>query len=504
MRLNIEGVHNKAFWENAGVVLPKFNIGAVREATKAEPVWLHFGAGNIFRGFIASLQQQLLNEGHSDKGIIAAEAFDGEIIDRIYKPHDSLVMNVLLGADGTMDCGITASITESVRADEQTDRLAAIFECPSLQMVSFTITEKGYAPRGIMSVVAGLMLKRYKAGKLPLALVSMDNCSKNGEKLRSSIVEAAESFKDNGFLEYLRDENTVSFPWSMVDKITPRPDDVVFKYLTDKGIEGMGPVLTAKNTYIAPFVNAEKPQYLVIEDNFPNGRPALEHAGVYLTGRETVNKTERMKVTTCLNPLHTAMAVFGCLLGYTKISDEMKDAEITALIKKMGYIEGLPVVTDPGIISPRAFIDEVVHERLPNPFMPDAPQRIATDTSQKAGIRFGETIKSYIEEKRDLNELTAIPLAIAGWIRYLLGVDDIGRPMEISPDPMKNELQEKLAGVVWDEPGSYDGHIIPILSNSDIFGLDLTGTELAGRIEKYFVLMLAGPGSVRKTLTDRL
>ena len=172
----------------------------------------------------------------------------------------------------------------------------------------------------------------------------------------------------------------------MIDKITPRPSKEVQASLEADGIEGMETIVTGKGGYTAAFVNAERPQYLVIEDKFPNGRPPLEKAGVYFCDRETVNKTERMKVTTCLNPLHTAMSVNGCLLGYTKIADEMKDPDITALITRLGYGEGLPVVTHPGILEPKDFIDEVVKERLPNPFMPDAPQRIATDTSQKVAV----------------------------------------------------------------------------------------------------------------------
>ena len=131
-----------------------------------------------------------------------------------------------------------------------------------------------------------------------------------------------------------------------------------------------------------------------------------------------MNKVERMKVTTCLNPLHTALAVCGCLLGYNRISEEMKDEDLVRLIRKIGYTEGLPVVTDPGVISPKEFIDTVVEVRLPNPFMPDTPQRIACDTSQKIPIRFGETIKSYLADKaRDVKDLDAIPMAIAAWIR---------------------------------------------------------------------------------------
>jgi fructuronate reductase len=162
----------------------------------------------------------------------------------------------------------------------------------------------------------------------------------------------------------------------------------------------------------------------------------LDQAGVYLTDRETVERVEKMKVCTCLNPLHTALAVFGCLLGFKSIADEMKDACLKKLVEKIGYEEGLPVVVHPGILNPEDFIREVIEVRFPNPYIPDTPQRIASDTSQKIGIRFGETIKAYCSRKDlDVMALKYIPLAIAGWCRYLLGVDDSGSQMQLSPDP---------------------------------------------------------------------
>ena len=528
-------VRQKAEWEELGVRLPAFDHAAMAAATKAHPVWVHFGAGNIFRGFIAALQQRLLNEGLADRGIIAADTFDYDIIDKIYAPYDNLTMMVTLNPDGTTSREIIGSVAEALKADSTDPAMMArfkeIFTDPGLQMISFTITEKGYAlyrpdgslmpvvqadmdegpehARHAISMVAALLYERFQAGQYPLAVVSMDNCSHNGEKLQASVMTVAEAWQKNGFvgedfLAYLRDERKIAFPWSMIDKITPRPHQMVEESLAKDGIEGMAPIVTSKNTYIAAFVNAERPQYLVVEDKFPNGRPPLEKAGVYLTDRDTVNKTERMKVTTCLNPLHTAMSVYGCMLGYTLICDEMKDADIVALIKRLGYVEGLPVVTDPGILDPKDFIDEVVGQRLPNPFMPDAPQRIATDTSQKVGIRFGETIKSYIAEGRDLNTLVSIPLALAGWLRYLLAVDDEGKAFEVSADPLKDDLQAKLAGIEVGKPGTYQGQLKSILSNASIFGVDLTATPLAAKIEAYFVAELAGPGAVRKTLHEAL
>ena len=353
-----------------------------------------------------------------------------------------------------------------------------------------------------------MILERFNAGALPLAVVSMDNCSHNGDKLKSSILEIANMWKDKGFVEddfiaYLNDEKKISFPWSMIDKITPRPDASVEKMIKDDlDIDDMSPITTDRGTFIAPFVNAEVPQYLVIEDSFPNGRPQFEKAGVYMTDRDTVNKSERMKVTTCLNPLHTSLAVFGCLLGYTRISDEMKDPLLVSLITKMGYGEGLKVVTDPKILSPEAFIKEVIEERLPNPYIPDAPQRIATDTSLKVPIRFGETIKSYIaSDELDVTSLTYLPLTIAGWFRYLLGIDDDGNKMELSSDPLMEELQKELSNVKFGEPQSVFGNIDGLLRNKSLFAADLVECGLKEKIESMLSDMLKGEGAVLSTIT---
>ena len=422
MKLNLADLKNKEAWK--GYKLPAFDYEKVKKNTLERPQWIHFGSGNIFRIFPAKLCQRLLDKNLMDTGIIAGEGFDGEIIDKIYAPHDNLTLAVTLKADGSIDKEVIASVVEAVKCSKedpaQWDVLVKAFTNPSLQMVSFTIT-KGYAlynPAGelfgfyaedfkkpaeeatvFLCNLTYLIYLRWKSSEAPLALVSMDNCSHNGDKLKAAVMTIAKAYVDNGsmdkaFLDYISDESKVSFPISMIDKITPRPDDSVKEMLARDGFEDNEPIITSKHTYIAPFVNAEEAEYLVIEDKFPAGRPQLEEAGVYICDRETVDKVERMKVTTCLNPLHTSLALSGCLLGYTLISKEMQDEDLNKMVNILGYKEGLPVVTDPGIIRPQDFIDEVIGKRIPNPFMPDTPQRIATDTSQKLSIRFGETIKS--------------------------------------------------------------------------------------------------------------
>lgn len=507
-------------WKEKGYEMPRFDIDAVREKTYKEPVWVHFGAGNIFRAFPAAVLQGTLDSGKYDRGVIVAEGFDYEIIDKAYRPYDNLSLLVVLQSDGSIRKKVIASVTESLKADPGFEadwtRLKEIMTNPSLQMISFTITEKGYVvaaddlekglnPGLIMGKVTALLLERFRAGAYPLTVQSMDNCSHNGDKVKQAVIAYAQKWAEQGlapaeFLDYVQDVKKITYPWSMIDKITPRPDAKVQEMLKKDGFEDHETIITERHTYTAPFVNAEETEYLVIENHYANGRPPLELGGVLYTDRETVDKVEKMKVCTCLNPLHTAMSVYGCLLGYDLISAEMKDDDIRSFITKIGYIEAMPVVVDPGILKPEDFIKAVLERRLPNPFMPDAPQRIATDTSQKLPIRFGETIKGYMERGLNLDDLVLIPLVLAGYARYLKGIDDAGNAFEPSPDPLLDELRPIVSGLEI-RPGEQDFSCLKQLySRKDIFGVDLYGAGLGERIEAMAAELFAGTGAVRKTL----
>jgi len=502
-----------------GYELPRYNIQKLREDTFREPTWVHFGGGNIFRAFPAAILNDALNSGRYNRGVIVAETFDYEVIDKAYRPYDNLSLYVSLKGNGTVEKKVIASVTEALKADyafPDWQRLREVFRAPSLQMISLTITEKGYTyndadlARGLQPVlamgkVAALLYERWLAGALPVTVQSMDNCSHNGDKVKAGVLAYAERWVSGGlvpkdFLDYLQDGTRVTFPWSMIDKITPRPHIKVKEMLEADGFEDNTYIETEKHTFTAPFVNAEQTQYLVIEDNYVNGRPPLDLGGALYTTRETVDKVETMKVTTCLNPLHTAMSLYGCMLGYTLISAEMADPDISALVLKLGYLEAMPVVTDPGIINPREFIDAVIEQRLPNPFMPDAPQRIAMDTSQKLSIRFGETIKKYLARGMDMNSLVLIPLVLAGYARYLKGIMDCGTPFQCSPDPLLEELQATVAPLEIGKPEQDWSCLKKLYSRADVFGVNLYEAGLGERVEGMVKELYAGPGAVRSTL----
>ena len=533
MKLTLEGIKNREAWEKAGITLPGYDVEKVSEKARKEPEWVHFGIGNIFRIFIGGIADGLLEEGVLDRGITCVETFDYDVVDKIYDPYDNLGLSVILHGDGVREYKVLGSLAEAVKAQssdpEQWNRLKEIFRSTSLQMVSFTITEKGYAlqkadgtwlpyvkadiengperANGAMAVLVAMLFERYQAGKYPLALVSMDNCSRNGEKLRESVLTMAEEWQKKGFVDadflaYVSDEQTVAFPWTMIDKITPRPSEQIAADLEKLGVENMQPVITGKKTYIAPFVNAEKPQYLVIEDSFPNGRPALEKGfGVYLADRNTVNLSERMKVTVCLNPVHSATGPLGVVLGYDLFAHMLNTNEdMMKMARMVAYDEGLPVVEDPGILSPQVFVDELFNDRFPNEYLGDTNLRLADDVSQMVGIRFGETIKAHVAKYGNASRLTAIPLGIAGWLRYMLAVDDEGRDYELAPDPMNEELQEQLGDIVVGKPETLKDQLKPVLSNERLFFTDLYKARVGEKVEEMFREMIAGKGAVKATL----
>lgn len=518
----------------SGVRVPQYDQASMKMNTSKHPIWVHFGGGNLFRAFHAVIAQELLNENELKSGIIVAETYDPEVISKIYQKCGGRHLSVVMKSDNTLEKELIASIAQAIYCNktnqEGWQQMAQIFENPSLQLVTFSFTEKGYklddgsgnltsnAKADIqnnpeeavtnMGIIARLLYRRYLAGQYPIALVSTDNFSQNGLELQREIMKIANGWRENkqvdqGFITYLENEKLVSFPWTMIDRITPNPSLSVGCRLKAEGFEDSALVHTKKGTNIATFTNTEETHYLVIEDNFPNGRPCLEKAGVIMTDQQTVNDADQMKVTACLNPLHTSLAILGCLLGYDTIATEMQDEDLKRFIVNLGYGEDLPVVRDPQIINPRKFISELITKRLPNKNIPDTPQRIASDTSQKIAIRFGVTIQHYVNNPNlDVKQLRFIPFILAAWCRYLMAIDDESKQFTPSPDPLYQQLHSQVAAIKLGDSNQDKVHqaLAPILTNQEIFGNNLIEIGLGEIIERDFLQLIREKGAVRREL----
>lgn len=239
----------------------------MRKHTKTHPYWLHFGAGNLFKQVHAPIAQNLLNQHEVDSGIIVAETFDPDIITQGYEPYDNCSLSVILKADGSLTTELIASVSQAyaVRGHDQTyNALKATFTNPELQMVTVSITEKGYAVRdaqgkplswmvqdftqgpehavSTMAILAALLYARYKTSAAPLAMISTDNFSQNRDCFRASIIDIAKTWQHNalvepGFVDYVCDQSRIAFPLSMIDRITPNPAPSVARQLENLGFQ---------------------------------------------------------------------------------------------------------------------------------------------------------------------------------------------------------------------------------------------------------------------------
>lgn len=527
--------------------------------------WLHLGAGNIFRVFLAAAAQDLIEAGHGDPGLAVCECYDEEIIPAVFTPYNNETIGVTLHADGNITLREITSIRDAFGCGEKDfkKKLARTVANLSLQLISLTITEKGYAvdaenvnPKDdpnatALEYLTAALHARLEANVPPIALVAMDNFAANGDVLHRALQTIAQVWEENGeiptgLVDYI---NAQSYPWTMIDKITPHPSDEIAKKLTEmtakneilnrfalfvitknandstinpsavtktakssnnapfavtktvksSDISPFAVTKTTKGTVIAPFVNAESAQYLVMEDNFPSGRPSFEYltaSGIYLTDRETVRKADHMKVCACLNPLHTLLGLAGMLLRYPTIAACMQNAPLVALARRAAA-EALPVAAHPGIIDPQQFLDEVLTQRFPNPFIPDTPTRIATDSSQKIPVRFGQTLKARQAAGLPMDELTAIPFLVALWLRYRMGIGDDGAPLTLAPDPLAPPEVMALEGLPL---GVRQINLHPVLSNEKLFGIDLYAAGLGERIETLFTKLASAPGAVKHNL----
>jgi fructuronate reductase len=413
--------------------------------------------------------EDALDAGPGDWGIVGVSLRSPDVRDRL-APQDGLYTLVERDASGER-LRVIGCVREVLFAPEAPGVVVAQLADPAIRIVTLSVTEKGYChdpatgrldashpdvrhdlaeparPRGVPGVLVAGLARRRAARAGPLTVLCCDNLPHNGRLLRG-LVETMAGLADPSLLPWLADQ--VAFPSTMVDRIVPAttPEDVA-AVAARLGVEDRAPVV------------AEPFRQWVIEDRFAGPRPALEAAGVQLVA--DLAPFEAMKLR-LLNGSHSALAYLGYLSGFTYVSDVVREPAFRAYVGRLMADEAAPTLRLPPGVDLAAYTASLL-ERFANPAIAHRTWQIAMDGSQKLPQRLLGTVRDNLSAGRPV---TCLALAVAAWMRYVAGMDERGRPIDVR-DPLAGRLAAMAAGAGGDPAALARAY----LGVREVFGDDL-------------------------------
>ncbi|TNC73297.1 mannitol dehydrogenase family protein [Rubellimicrobium roseum] len=427
------------------------------------PGILHVGVGNFHRAHMQVYLDRLFNAGRDhDFAIVGAgvRSADAAMRDRLLA-QDGLTTVVELDPSG-LSARVVGSMIDFVPVEAEA--VIAAMADPRIRIVSTTVTEGGYyvdaktdgfaadhpdirhdaanpdAPRTVFGMVLAALRRRRDAGVPPFTFLSCDNLPENGHVASRTITGLAR-LQDAGFAEWVA--ANVAFPNSMVDCITPATSDRERRMVADKfGITDAVPVACE------PF------RQWVLEDNFPQGRPAWEEVGAEFV--QNVAQYELMKLR-ILNGGHAAIAYPGALLGHHFVHDAMADPRISSWLDALTRREIQPTLKPIEGVSYDAY-RELIAERFSNPEVGDTIPRLCLDGSNRQPKFILPTARQALEEGRPYEGLA---LEVALWCRYCAGTTEAGEAIAPNDENWADLNARALAAK--DDPSAF-------LSNTLVFG----------------------------------
>ncbi|MBB2292094.1 mannitol dehydrogenase family protein [Escherichia coli] len=429
----------------------------VYDRNNLAPRIVHLGFGAFHRAHQGVYADILATEHFSDWGYYEVNLIGGEQQIADLQQQDNLYTVAEMSADAwtARVVGVVKKALH-VQIDGLETVLAAMCE-PQIAIVSLTITEKGYfhspatgqlmldhpmvaadvqnphQPKTATGVIVEALARRKAAGLPAFTVMSCDNMPENGHVMRDVVTSCAQAV-DVKLAQWI--EDNVTFPSTMVDRIVPAvTEDTLAK------IEQLTGVRDPAGVACEPF------RQWVIEDNFVAGRPEWEKAGAELVS--DVLPYEEMKLR-MLNGSHSFLAYLGYLAGYQHINDCMED-------------------------------EHYRHDS--NPALRHRTWQIAMDGSQKLPQRMLDSVRWHLahDSKFDL-----LALGVAGWMRYVGGVDEQENPIEIS-DPLLPVIQKAVQS-------SAEGkaRVQSLLAIKAIFGDDLPDNSLfTAKVTEAYLSLLA-------------
>jgi fructuronate reductase len=431
------------------------------------PGVLHFGPGAFHRVHQAVYFDDLL---HRDPrwGICEVALQSAGVRDAL-KDQDGLY--VLCVLDAKTEFRVIGAACEYLVARESSEAVLQRFAASTTNMITATITEKGYCltPQGGLDfthdairrdlnepespvtfvgyVVEGL--RRRKAAKLPApTIVSCDNLTDNGNRLRRSTLEFARE-RDVELATWI--ENEVSFPRTMVDSITPATDDVLrARVLRETSVEDRWPV------------QREAFSQWVIEDSLRGVQPDLASVGAILTNNVDGYEIAKLRL---LNGTHSTLAYLGSLAGYETVSQAIGDPRLDR------YIDSLMSEIKPSIVAPQGFdVDAYIASlirRFRNPALPHRLAQIAWDGSQKVPYRLLGTMRDNLAAGRSIECLGG---SIAAWFHFI-------RRRAVRGEPPVDPLAAQLSAIGSACVGDSNADVDRFLAMRQVFPADLAALE---------------------------
>ncbi|MFC0406909.1 mannitol dehydrogenase family protein [Roseomonas elaeocarpi] len=429
---------------------------------------VHLGLGAFVRAHVAAYTDDLLAIEPGDWGITGVSLRRPDQRD-LLAPQDGLYTTLQRDGAGA-HARIIGCLRDTLVAPEDPAGLVARMADPACRIVSLTITEKGYchdpatgqldaahpdirhdlenptAPRSAVGLITAALAARRAAGQRPFTVLCCDNLPHNGRMLRGLVTDFA-ALRDDGLAGWIA--ANAAFPSTMVDRIVPAA--------TAADVEAAA---TATGLYDAAAVSHEPFRQWVIEDRFVDGiRPTWERVGAQLV--TDVLPYEHMKLR-LLNGAHSALAYLGYLAGHETIADTVADPVFRTYVEALWREEVIPAVPPPPGVDMGNYAAQLL-ARFANPAVRHRTWQIAMDGSQKLPQRLLSTIRDRLAEGLPIPRLA---LAVAGWIRYVGGTDEAGRPIDVR-DPLAASLRATLEGA------APEGRVEAILETEAVFGTDL-------------------------------
>lgn len=410
---------------------------------------LHFGVGNFHRAHLEFMTSHLLEDPTQRSwGICGAMILPGD--ERLYKAlkeQDGEYTLTVCGRDGKNEVYRLGALVELYWGIEQKEAILDKIADKNIRIITLTITEGGYNisrqtgefmldnaqvahdianpanPVTAFGYVAEGLRRRKALGAGPITILSCDNLQHNGNTARRAFMSFVEA-QDQVLAEWM--EANVTFPNSMVDRITPatRPEDVE-RLNKENATDDKAPV------YCEDFIQ------WVVEDNFAAGRPAWETVGAQMT--DDVTAFENMKLS-LLNASHTLLSYPSFLYGYRKVDAAMHDERIAKFVRQFMDIDITPYVPAPKDTDLELY-KQTLCERFGNRTVSDQVARLCFDGASKFPVYVMPNLEKMISDDKELIRVAYLFAAYRHYLKY--HTDDNGEQFEVA-DPWLTVDDHKL------------------------------------------------------------